>query len=77
MSIGDKQNYNEDIWFMVTTHKINRSSGKATLNLYALNRAYTLFYMGAEANVEENKIEKSKVDMNTQESLQKKILLFQ
>jgi len=72
-----KQNYNEDIWFMVTTHKINRSSGEATLNLYALDRAYFLFYTGAEANVEENKIEKSKVSMDTQESLQKRILLFQ
>jgi hypothetical protein len=67
-----KEKYGEVLFFVITDNKINRYSGKVTMNQYKLNRANFLFISGV--TVTDGKFDSSnKIEFNSPEGLNHRI----
>jgi len=67
-----KKMFGEEIFFDLMDNKINRYSGKVTMNKYALDRANFLYMAGSK--VFDNKIETGKIGFNTAEGIKHRML---
>ena len=67
-----KENYSEEKFFDLMDNKINRYSGKVTMNKYALDRVNFLYMAGSK--VFDNNIEIGKIGFNTVEGIKHRML---